>query len=141
MTYLLDVDVLVALSLRAHQHHRAATEWIAGVELFATTPLTEGAFVRILSSGRLTAEPISITDAVRAIRVMWDRPGHRFLEDDATFTRPSIDLSAMVGPKQVPDFHLVNLVARRGHRLATFDGSLERALAPEDRRHVLVIPG
>ena len=45
----------------------------------------------------------------------------------------------MVGTKQVTDFHLVNLVAQNGMRLATFDGSLLRSLAEADRGHVYVI--
>ncbi len=48
-TALLDVNVLVALADPRHVHHEAARQWFEGEDAFATTPLTEVAFVRLMS--------------------------------------------------------------------------------------------
>ena len=51
-----------------------------------------------------------------------------------------VDTSVLVGHQQVTDLHLVNLAARHGGVLATFDATLPTWLAPADRRHVILIP-
>jgi predicted nucleic acid-binding protein len=52
MIALLDVNLLIALFDPAHVHHEAAHGWFArnGKDCWATCPLTENAFVRILSN-------------------------------------------------------------------------------------------
>ncbi len=52
MTYLLDINVLVALFDSAHVHHEAAHRWFASVgnASWATCPITENGFVRVVSN-------------------------------------------------------------------------------------------
>jgi len=52
VTYLLDINVLVALFDAAHVHHEAAHRWIAAVgnSSWATCPITENGCVRVLSN-------------------------------------------------------------------------------------------
>ena len=64
----------------------------------------------------------------------------RFLTDDASLADPDITTEVLMGHHQVTDLHLVNLAARHGAVLATFDAAIPTWLAPADRRHVLVIP-
>lgn len=139
-TYLLDVNVLLALSLSRHQYHLAATEWFDDADFeWATTPVTESAYIRLAINPQLTGTPISATQAVRALDELREAAGHRFVPDATTLSTAVIDLGRMVGTKQVTDFHLVNLAAQNGMRLATFDGSLLRSLAEADRGHVYLI--
>ncbi|MDO9124550.1 MAG: VapC toxin family PIN domain ribonuclease, partial [Deltaproteobacteria bacterium] len=50
-TYLLDVNLLLALSDPMHIHHELAHRWFAekGHQAWATCPLTENGFIRIAS--------------------------------------------------------------------------------------------
>lgn len=137
---LLDVGVLLALYDPRHVHHDAAREWFATVETWATTPLTESAFVRLLSNPVVMAEDIPPLDAVAALDAVRHAPGHRFLTDDSSLAHPHVDLRSLVGHRQVTDFHLLNLAVRVGLRFATFDGRFARALAEDDRRHVVLVP-
>ena len=77
-------------------------------------------------------------------QAIWDTPRTdprwRWLPDDSTLADPVIDLSVLVGHRQVTDLHLVNLAASAGLRLVTFDAGIAAALAKADRRHVLVLP-
>ncbi|MGL5825105.1 MAG: hypothetical protein ACRCYU_09865 [Nocardioides sp.] len=75
----------------------------------------------------------------RALAKVRRARGHRFLVDDSSLAQPQIDAGSLAGTIQVTDFHLVNLAARHGMRLATFDGALVRALSSADRRHVHLI--
>ena len=52
--YLLDVNVLLALSLPTHQHHLAATEWFDEADFeWATTPITETGYVPLMTDPRV----------------------------------------------------------------------------------------
>lgn len=138
--YLLDVNVLLALSLPRHQYHLAATEWFDEADFeWATTPVTEAGYIRLSTNPELTDTPISAVDAVRALHGLREAAGHQFVPDATTLGEAVIDLKPMAGTKQVTDFHLVNLAAQNGMRLATFDGSLLRSLSDADRGHVYVI--
>jgi len=50
MTYLLDVNLLVALFDRRHLNHEAAHDWFArrGIDSWATCPITENGFLRVI---------------------------------------------------------------------------------------------
>ena len=50
MTYLLDVNLLLALSDPMHIHHESAHRWFSekGQQSWATCPLTENALLRIV---------------------------------------------------------------------------------------------
>ena len=139
-TYLLDVNVLLALSLSRHQYHLAAAEWFDEADFeWATTPMTESGYIRLAINPQLTGTQISATQAIRALHELREAAGHRFVPDATTLANPVIDIGPMVGTKQVTDYHLVNLAAQNGMRLATFDGSLLRSLAIADQSHVFVI--
>lgn len=138
--YLLDVNVLVALSVPTHHHHLPATEWFDEADFeWATTPLTEAGYVRLMTNPRAVGFSVSASQAINGLRELREEPGFHFVSDDTSLGEPVIDLGPMVGTKQVSDFHLVNLVAQNGMRLATFDGSLLRSLTEADREHVYVI--
>lgn len=140
MPYLLDVNVLLALSLDNHMHHLAAAEWFDEADFeWATTPITEAGLIRLSTNSRVSGMTISAAQAVDVLRQLHEAPGHRFVADDTSLADPVIELGPMVGTKQVTDFHLVNLAARHDLRLATFDGALLRSLADADRGHVFVI--
>jgi uncharacterized protein len=138
--YLLDVNVLVALSVPTHQHHLAATEWFDEADFeWATTPLTEAGYVRLMTNQRAIGFSVSVSQAVDGLREVRRELGFRFLPDGTSLGAAVIDLGQLAGTKQITDFHLVNLVAQSSMRLATFDGSLLRSLSESDRGHVFVI--
>jgi toxin-antitoxin system PIN domain toxin len=138
--YLLDVNVLVALSVPTHHYHLPATEWFDEADFqWATTPLTETGYLRLMTNPVVVGFSVSVSQALDGLGQLREEPGFRFLADASTLGEPVIDLGPMVGTKQVSDFHLVNLAAQNGMRLATFDGSLLRSLAEADRGHVYVI--
>lgn len=134
---LLDVNVLLALADPRHLHHNAAHQWFTGVTCFATTPLTEVAFVRLMSHPKVGGEtPATALGLLHGIRAL---DTHRFVTDDGSLAEPTIDVVGMVGHRQVTDWHLANLAASKGLILATFDARLSRSLPSAEREHVEVI--
>lgn len=140
--YLLDVNVLIALSWPQHVHHERAHAWFAAGARrnWATTPMTEAGFVRVSSSSALIPAAVPVAAAVAAIAEMRANPGYSYLADDSSLADPAIDISRMVTSKQVTDIHLVNLAVLRGAVLATLDMAIPSYLSKAERRHVLVLP-
>lgn len=137
--YLLDVNVLLALGLTTHQHHIAASDWFDTDVSWATTPVTESAYLRLMTNSRVVGYEIPVNQALDALSRMRRLDGHLFVPDDSSLAEPQIDTTRMAGSRQVTDFHLVNLAAVHKLALATFDGSLVRALHPDDVRHTLLL--
>jgi toxin-antitoxin system PIN domain toxin len=130
-TALLDVNVLIALFNEHHIHHEAAHDWFADHQdqPWATCPLTENAFLRILSdpSQRATRLPMS-TLADHLGRFCRDER-HEFWPDAVSMHDESLfDLSLLHGHRQLTDVYLLGLAVNRGGRLVTFDQSIPIAI-------------
>ena len=123
-TYLLDANVLIALTVEEHEHHRRVAAWLAGVENVALCPIVEGALVRFLV--RLGE---SVKVAAEVLRLLHASPRCDFWPDSMSYA--DADLSGVRGHRQVTDAYLVALVAsRRDARLATLDEALAQ-VGPE----------
>ncbi|MDR1833942.1 MAG: VapC toxin family PIN domain ribonuclease [Propionibacteriaceae bacterium] len=148
-TFLLDVNALVALALPQHTHHFAAHAWIGNLAKkakWASTPVTEAAFIRLLLNPAVTGgQGYSFQTAATQLNMMKHWPGatHEFLPDASSLAEPSLApellVAALVGHRQVTDFHLLNLAAANGCRLATFDTAFSRAV-PQAEHLFEVIP-
>ena len=133
MTYLLDVNVLIALADTRHVNHEAAHRWFAesGPSDWATCPTTELGYIRVLSNPAYPATPLTPGEVSTRLAQFCSSSGHVFWPDDVP-PRSSLDgdvRGRLQGHRQVTDFHLVALASRYGGCLVTFDGRLARALA------------
>ena len=83
-TVLLDVNVLIALLWPAHEHHEAAHRWFAarGTARWATCPLTEMAFVRIVSNPAFSTDALAPIEALSLLARNLTHPAHEFWPDD-----------------------------------------------------------
>lgn len=116
--YLLDANVLIAMTVRDHAFHDAAHHWLTTADRVALCPITEGALARfLLREGETGALVTATLDAIHAT------PGMAFWADDISYRR--VELSALHGHQQVTDAYLVALAtSRAGGALATFDRAL-----------------
>jgi toxin-antitoxin system PIN domain toxin len=120
-TYLLDPSVLIPLQLADHTHHDRAATWAAPVPRFALCPIAEGALVRTLI--RLGRSRASALDLLRA---MYASHRFEFWPDNVSYAE--VDLTGVIGHRQVTDAYLVALA--RSHpetQLATMDQALAKA--------------
>jgi uncharacterized protein len=140
---LLDVNLLVALFDPDHVHHELAHDWFAddGRHAWATCPMTENGFVRVLSNPAYGGPMARVPDLIGRLRRFCASGGHVFwheslsLQDDAVF-----DTRMATGHRQLTDVYLLGLAHARGGRLATFDRSIPlRAVRSASVRDVVVI--
>ncbi len=120
-TYLLDANVLIALTVREHEHHLRVAAWLGGVERVALCPIVEGALVRFL-----VRVGESVAAATEVLRLLHAHPRCEFWADSVTYA--DADLSGVRGHRQVTDAYLVALASAQGDaRLATLDRGLAKA--------------
>lgn len=127
---LLDVNVLIALLDSAHAHHRAAVRWFssgAARDGWATSPITENGFIRIVSHPsypNLRLSPALASESLERFRKAFPR-SYRFWPDDIMLTDGSrFDLRVLTGAQQMTDVYLAGLAFRNKGRLATFEKSV-----------------
>lgn len=138
--YLLDVNVLVALAAPRHVHHGRSHEWFSSVDAWATTPVTESAFLRLLTNVAVVGVEVQMAQAFEMLRQLHSAAAHTFIPDGASLASPLIGFERLTSSRDVTDVHLVDLAARSGSVLATLDRGISMLLAEDDRRHVFLIP-
>ncbi len=126
MRALLDVNVLLALLDASHVEHADARAWWSSERKWgwATCPLTQHGFVRVLS---LPSYPNCrpLTQAIALLTKATEERGQEFWSDDIEIIDAKVfEHGAFLGPKQVADIHLLALATGNGGRLVTFDKSV-----------------
>jgi predicted nucleic acid-binding protein len=128
VTFLLDVNLLIALAYEGHAEHPRASAWYASLPkkdvILATCSICELGFVRVSFQAGLEA---SIPEAVETLTglVASSRLPFERLSDDlgAADLPPSVR-----GPKQITDGHLLVLARKHGAQLATLDRAIPGAV-------------
>lgn len=137
MTYLLDVNVLMALLWENHEQHAKTRAWFGGVTSFATCPVSQLGFARV-SSHPLLGYGLSPDDAFGVLRQLLADPRHRFIAADLSCSDRVVRTDLMAGPNQITDRYLVALARQHDCVLATLDEPLAKAFAPDSKLVFLV---
>lgn len=132
---LLDVNVLLANSLEAHEHHQAVHRWFEGNGdmTFATCALTETSLLRLLMNPAINETPIDAATGMELLKRLHQHPRHRYLEQlpSPGSSAAAAFLGRIQGYRQVTDAYLVAIAHANGGKLATFDQKLKEAFGPE----------
>ena len=133
MTYLLDVNVLIALLDTLHIHHERANAWFAeaGHRSWATSPIVQNGVVRIIGGSRYTSMPFGCGEIADLVAEWCAAPGHRFWPDDVSLLDDTlVERGRLLSPKRITDVYLLALAVRHGGKLVTLD----HRLSPEGIR-------
>jgi len=127
VVWLLDANLLIALTHAAHIHHAEAHRWFAlqPHRQWSSCSLTQLAFVRLTSNPKVAGASISPAEAMQALAAMTEQTGHEYWpESPEPVHVATLRSAALVGHRQVTDAYLLGLVAHKGQRLATLDRGL-----------------
>jgi len=127
LTYLLDVNVLIALIDPGHVAHDDAHRWFESVGHFewATSPITENGVIRIVGNPKYPNSPGSPARVADMVRTLGALPGHHFWSDDISLVRHAdVDTAKILTARQVTDTYLLALAKAHQGQLATFDRRL-----------------
>ena len=125
--FLLDVNVLVAMSWPGHRFHETALRWFAHNQRkgWATCPMVQTGFVRIVSNPAFSPRAVSPKQAIDALNISLQSRTHQFWADDISVADVQrIVKGRIAGHQQVSDAYLVALAVQHGGRLATLDRSI-----------------
>jgi toxin-antitoxin system PIN domain toxin len=132
--YLLDTNLLIALIWPSHERHDLALKWFARnrVKGWATCPLTQAGFVRIVSNPAFSRDAVQPREAISVLSANTAAKDHTFWPDEL----PISDAVAfagvrLVGHQQVTDAYLLGLAIRRGGMLATLDQRIAALTEPK----------
>lgn len=120
MIWLLDGNVLTALTISSHVMHERAVAWFyAKSRGFATCAVTEGTLLRM---HMMSAPDSSAEAAWRTLSLLRQMVGYHFWEEG--FSYEEVPHRKLQGHRQVTDAWLAELARRRQGRLATLDQGL-----------------
>ena len=141
MRALLDVNVIIALLDSGHVMHAAACGWLERNldQGWATCPLTESAFLRVLSQPSYPRTLGSPGEARRILKRLLAAPGHRFWPDDVSLMDARI-FPTLPASKHLTDVYLLGLAVKHGGRFATFDQNIDASLIPGGPQAFYLIP-
>jgi|SRR6185436_10593038 len=145
MVTLLDVNVLIALFDEMHVHHEAAHQWFGRNRRlgWATCPLTENGFIRIISNPTYPGRGTKLADAISRLEEFRASGNHVFWSDsislrDGRVFRPQ----HITGHRQLTDIYLLGLALQNGGRLGSFDRTIPlRSVAGAKPEHLAVLLG
>lgn len=131
--YLLDVNVLMAISWPDNANHAAAQRWFAEHMKagWATCPMTQSAFVRLSSNRSVTENALHPSAAITLLERHSQNPYHEFWNANLTFTDAVAPFrERIIGHQQIADAYLLGLAMRKKARLVTFDKAITALLLP-----------
>jgi hypothetical protein len=142
MTLLLDVNLLLILHDPLHLHYGLVSQWFArrAGEPFATCPITQSGFLRLLIRGVPGLAPYGMQEARDALNHLILQPGHVYWPDDPSYLDATRILFArMQGHRQITDAYLLGLAVHNKGKLATLDRGICHLAGPEFSGLVVMI--
>lgn len=122
--FLADGNVLIALTVHEHVHHRVVREWFSATSpVVATCPITQGTLLRFL-----LREGVTTGLAMSALTQIQNQDWHRFWPDALPYDASL--LGGVIGHRQVTDAYLVGLATHFGGSVVTLDRGLAALHGP-----------
>ena len=137
--FLLDVNVLMALTQPEHSHFKTVTEWFeSSIDDWGLCAFSEAGFLRLSANphvGNLT-----VWDAADMLVSLSKRPGYRYwpiTTSWATLVAPFQE--RVFGHQQITDGFLLGLAIQEDGILVTLDRAISYLAGPKYGKHVLVL--
>ncbi|MEX1114244.1 MAG: TA system VapC family ribonuclease toxin [Akkermansiaceae bacterium] len=114
------MNVLIALSDDKHDFHQRAVAWFSRdpQRAWATCPITENGFVRIIGHRKYPGFSGGTTAARGMLEALCILPGHQFWPDDLS-VRDRVNFKLLPDSRHLTDHYLLGLAAHRKGRLVT----------------------
>jgi uncharacterized protein len=141
--WLLDANLLIALTQAAHVHHGEAHSWFGARphRRWASCAITQLAFLRLTSNPKVTGRETTPAEALQALAAMVGSEAHEYWSDAPEPARlATLQHPALVGHRQVTDAYLLGLAVAHRQPLATLDrGLVSFASAAGHKAHVELV--
>jgi uncharacterized protein len=137
--YLLDVNVLIALTEEDHIHHRAVTKWLDTPGLdWGLCVFSEAGFLRVSANPKVGK--LSMEEAIDVLASFANHSGYRFWplqEGWSVLTSPFRE--RVFGHQQITDAYLLGLAIKEDGVLVTVDKAIKYMAGEKYSKNVLVL--
>jgi hypothetical protein len=140
--YLLDLDVVIALTEPEHEHHRKAHDWFntIGNDCWGISPLTEVEFLRVAANPTAHPAPHALEHAKAIIQTWKGQPGYRLWPIEESWVTLTVPFASRIfGHQQITDAYLLGLAIKEDGVLVTFDKGIRYMAGAEFNRNVLIL--
>jgi predicted nucleic acid-binding protein len=122
-------------------HHERVQEWFHRERgrAWATCPITENGFLRILGHPNYKDVPGSPEELQEALDMICSAPGHQFWPDAISLTDRKKYLH-LPSSKHLTDFYLLALAVHYKGKLATLDCRIDSSMISGGEKAYLLIP-
>ena len=139
MKYLLDVNVLVALTQSEHVHYLTVTRWFdSQAHDWGLCAFSEAGFLR--TSINPNVGNLTVSDATQILAGLAERPGYRYWpinESWISLVEPFRE--RIYGHQQVADAFVLGLAVQANGVLVTLDKAFRHLAGPRYNKHLLVL--
>jgi toxin-antitoxin system PIN domain toxin len=137
--YLLDVNVLIALTDEGHIHHKIVLKWFNTPGLdWGRCAFTEAGFYRISVNPKLGR--LTFGDATNVLAALTERQRYQYWPITANWDELVAPFRERVwGHQQVTDAWLLGLAVKEGGVLVTLDKAIRSMAGAKYGKHVLVL--
>lgn len=141
MVHLLDVNVLIALIDEDHDLHDRAIAWFSRdpQRAWATCPITENGFVRIIGHRNYPGFQGGTKAARQILELLCQLPGHQFWPDSLSL-RDHKWFERLPDTRHLTDHYLLALAVTRKGCLATLDQEVDASFVRGGSRALFLIP-
>ena len=135
--FLLDINILIALADPDHEHHdKAEVFFLANHERgWATCPITENGFIRIISNSKYPGRVTKTNDACTILKQLCVYKGHHFWPDELSLR----GANELPSSKKLTDHYLLSLAVHRLGKFVTMDRHINADLVPGGTEAYIVI--
>lgn len=143
-TYLLDVNVLIALIDPMHVHHNRAHSWFSQSRNagWRSCPTTQNGVLRIVSNPQYPNHQ-PLPTVLGSLRSLLTDAHHAFTPDSLSLVQESVSgtvTASLLTSRRVTDAYLLALAAANGCKLATFDRRLDTSPVHNGQAFILHVP-
>ncbi len=125
-TFLLDVNLLVALAWPNHENHTFVKDWFlnTGKICWSSCPLTQAGFIRISSNPVIIESAVPPETALSLLKSLTQIGKHIFWPDCLNISDFNVVPELFQGHRQITDYYLISLAVENNGKLATLDRKL-----------------
>ncbi len=139
LRYLLDVNVLIALTEQGHVHHQTVMKWFNTPGLnWGLCAFSEAGLLRVTANSKVGK--LSVREATELLTVLESHPGYRYWPiTDGWFSLVEPFRERIYGHQQITDAYLLGLAVKENGVLVTLDKAIKYLAGPQYSKNVLVL--
>jgi toxin-antitoxin system PIN domain toxin len=137
--YLLDVNVLIALTEQGHIHHQTVMKWFNTPGLdWGLCAFSEAGLLRVTSNSNVGK--VSVSDASEILKALEKNPGYRYWPITVGWSTLAAPFRERIyGHQQITDAYLLGLAINENGVLVTLDKAIKFLAGERHSKNLLVL--